>query len=74
MAWLHQVPVRQDWAGLLKQMGATGTSEVGPPLDRQPQAREIVGDAVDSVLLGQASAHDAACNADKQIAAMQAEK
>jgi hypothetical protein len=43
-------------------------------LDRQPQAREIVGDAVDSVLLGQASAHDAACNADKQIAAMQAEK
>jgi multiple sugar transport system substrate-binding protein len=73
-AWLHQVPVREDWAGLLKQMGATGSSEVGPPLERQPQAREIVGDAVDSVLLGQSSAHDAACNADKQIAAMQAEK
>ena len=66
--------MREAWAGLLKQMGATGTSEVGPPLERQPQAREIVGDAVDSVLLGQASAHDAACNADKQIAAMQAEK
>lgn len=73
-AWLHQVPVREDWARLLKQMGATGTSEVGPPLERQPQAREIVGEAVDSVLLGQASAHDAACSADKQIAAMLAEK
>ncbi|HEY1932576.1 MAG TPA: sugar ABC transporter substrate-binding protein [Acetobacteraceae bacterium] len=73
-AWLEQVPVRAKWAALLKQMGATGTSEVGPPLERQPQAREIVGDAVDSVLLGQASAHDAACNADKQIAAMMAEK
>ena len=73
-AWLQQVPVRADWERLLKQMGATGTSEVGPPLERQPQAREIVGDAVDSVLLGQTSAHDAACNADKQLAAMMAEK
>ena len=73
-AWLQQVPLRADWAGLLQQMGATGTSEVGPPLERQPQAREIVGEAVDSVLLGQASAHDAACSADKQIAAMMAGK
>ena len=72
--WLHAAPVREDWAELLKQMGATGTSEVGPPLERQPQAREIIGEAVDSVLLGQASAHDAACSADKQIAAMMAEK
>lgn len=73
-AWLHQSPVREDWARLLQQMGATGTSEVGPPLERQPQARDIVGQAVDSVLLGQASAHDAACSADKQIAAMMVEK
>lgn len=71
-AWLKEVPVRQDWANLLRDMGANGTSEVGPPLDRQPQAREIVGDAVDSVLLGQATAHDAACSADKRLAAMAA--
>ncbi|HUN44678.1 MAG TPA: extracellular solute-binding protein [Acetobacteraceae bacterium] len=73
-AWLNQVPVRAEWARLLKQMGATGTSEVGPPLERQPQAREIVGDAVDNVLLGEVSAHHAACSADQQIAAMMAEK
>jgi len=73
-AWLAQLPVREEWAALLQRMGATGTSEVGPPLERQPQAREIVGDAVDSVLLGQTSAHDAACSADKQITAMLAEK
>lgn len=73
-AWLQQVPVRGDWAKLLNDMGATGTSEVGPPLERQPQAREIIGDAVDNVLLGESSAHDAACSADKQLAAMMAGK
>ncbi|HEX4260566.1 MAG TPA: sugar ABC transporter substrate-binding protein [Acetobacteraceae bacterium] len=71
-AWLAAVPVRQDWAKLLGEMGATGTSEVGPPFRRQPQVREIVGDAIDRVLLRQASAHDAACAADKQLAAMHA--
>jgi multiple sugar transport system substrate-binding protein len=71
-AWLAQVPVRADWAKLLNTMGDTGTSEVGPPYRRQPQAREIVGDAIDRVLLGQASAHDAACAADKHLAAMHA--
>lgn len=68
--WLAQLPVREEWAKLLKQMGATGTSEVGPPLARQPQAREIIGDAVDKVLLGQSSPHDAACAADSQLTAM----
>ncbi|MBU6499297.1 MAG: sugar ABC transporter substrate-binding protein [Rhodospirillales bacterium] len=69
-AWLRELPVRQDWAHLLNVIGSTGTSEVGPPLVRQPQAREFIGDAVDKVLLGQASAHDAACAADKGLAGM----
>ncbi len=69
-AWLHALPVRLDWANLLNEIGSTGTSEVGPPLVRQPQARQFVGDAVDKVLLGQASAHDAACTADKGLAGM----
>ncbi len=69
-AWLHAVPLRQAWAGLLDQMGQSGTSEVGPPVEQQPQSRDIIGQAVDSVLLGQASAHDAGCAADKQFAAM----
>jgi len=73
-AWLQAVPVRQQWAQLLNDMGKTGTSEVGPPLLRQPQAREIIGDAVDKVLLGQAKVQKAACAADKQLAAMMASR
>ncbi len=69
-AWLDQLPVRGEWQTLVDTMAATGTSEVGPPIDRQPQARQIIGEAVDRVLLGQASAKDAACQADRDIEAM----
>ena len=73
-AWLAAVPVRGDWARLLVDMGKNGTSEVGPPLKRQPQAREFIGAAVDSVMLGQAKVADAACTADKGIAGMLAQR
>jgi multiple sugar transport system substrate-binding protein len=69
-AWLDQLPARGEWQMLIDTMAATGTSEVGPPIDRQPQARQIIGEAVDHVLLGQASAKDAACQADHDIEAM----
>ena len=68
--WLAKMPVRQTWAALIKRMAATGTSEVGPPVTRQSQARQIVGEAIDKVLLGQAHAKEAACAADKELTAM----
>ena len=73
-AWLDQLPVRQRWQQLIAEMAASGTSEVGPPIDRQPQARQIIGDAIDHVLLGQATAKAAACRADKSIEAMLADR
>jgi multiple sugar transport system substrate-binding protein len=72
-AWLAALPVRGDWAKLLVSIGADGTSEVGPPLKRQPQARDFIGAAVDSVMLGQAKVADAACAADQGIAGMLAQ-
>lgn len=68
--FLSDSPLRQTWSRLLGEMAATGNPNVGPPMARQPQAREIIGDAVGQVLLGTASAHDAACGADKALAAM----
>ncbi len=69
-AWLAQDPVRAQWAKLIDVMAATGTGEVGPPVRRQAQARQIIGEAVDKVLLGQAKPQAAACSADKQLTAM----
>ena len=69
-AWLAKEPIRQTWAALIDRMAATGTSEVGPPVRRQAQARQIVGEAIGKVLLGQAHAKAAACAADQQLTAM----
>ncbi len=69
-SWLAALPARRQWQGLIAELAAEGTSEVGPPIDRQPQARQIIGEAIDSVLLGQSSAKAAACHADTEITAM----
>jgi multiple sugar transport system substrate-binding protein len=69
-AWLAKLPARQQWQALIARLAAEGTSEVGPPIDRQPQARHIIGEAIDSVLLGQVTAKAAACRADSEIQAM----
>ncbi|MGH7078850.1 MAG: ABC transporter substrate-binding protein [Acetobacteraceae bacterium] len=69
-AWLDALPVRERWQELIEEMAKSGTSEVGPPVARQSEAREIVGQAIDHVLLGQASAKAAACQADKDLEAM----
>lgn len=66
-AWINAAPVRQEWAKALQYMSTRGTSEVGPPIVRQPEAREIIGQAVLQVALGRASAQVAACEADRQI-------
>ena len=41
-------------------MASTGTSEVGPPMEQQPEARDVLGDAVQRMLLGQITV-DQAC-------------
>ncbi|MDE2007333.1 MAG: extracellular solute-binding protein [Rhodospirillales bacterium] len=69
-AWLAKEPVRQVWAALIDRMAANGTSEVGPPVRRQAQARQIVGEAIDKVMLGQATAKQAACAADRELTTM----
>jgi multiple sugar transport system substrate-binding protein len=69
-AWLAAEPVRQEWAKSLDVMARTGTSEVGPPIEQQPEARDILGDEVQQMILGQASAAEACAAADKQIDAL----
>jgi len=65
--WLNALPVRNQWAATVATLAKTGSGEVGPNILLQPQARQIIGNAVDSVILGQATAKDAAAQADEQI-------
>ena len=70
-AWAAEQPIRRAWADALIQIGRTGTGVYQPPTDRIPEARDVIGNAVQQVILGRASARDAACAADAELAKLQ---
>lgn len=70
-AWSAEKPVRQQWVNALRELGSTGTGDYASPTDRVPETREIIGRAVQEIVLGQKSAKDAACDADADLAKLQ---
>jgi multiple sugar transport system substrate-binding protein len=66
--WAGELPIRGEWVNALVEIGKTGTAVFQTPTDRVPEAREIIGRAVQEVVLGQKSAKQAACDADKDLA------
>ena len=70
-AWAAERPVRQQWADALREISRTGTGDYASPTDRVPETREIIGRAVQEVVLGQKTAKDAACAADVDLAKLQ---
>jgi len=70
-AWAAEKPVRQQWADALREISRTGTGDYASPTDRVPETREIIGRAVQEVVLGEKTAKDAACAADVELAKLQ---
>ena len=65
--WIKEQRVRQEWVAAISEMAKTGISEVGPPMEEQPAARETIGEAINRIVLGQATVEQAATDADKAI-------
>lgn len=70
-AWTNELPIRRAWADALVQISKTGSSVYQPPGDRIPELRALVGVAMQQVVLGRATAQEAACNADAEAAKVQ---
>ncbi|ATI41559.1 ABC transporter substrate-binding protein [Pacificitalea manganoxidans] len=70
LAWLEEQPVRQEWQAALGQLADTGSSEVGFPIVQNPESREYIGQAVNAVLLGQATVDEACAAADADLNAL----
>ena len=66
-AWAGAAPIRKAWADSLIEISKTGTSVYQTPTDRVPEARETMGNAVQQIFLGQATAQAAACAADVEL-------
>lgn len=69
--WTSELPIRQAWADALVEISKTGTAVYQSPTTRIPEARDIIGNAVQQVMLGQAEARAAACAADEELAKLQ---
>lgn len=70
-AWTAELPIRQAWANSLIEISRTGTAISYPPTDRVIEARETVGGGVQKIFLGQATARDAMCQVDADLAKLQ---
>lgn len=70
-SWAAEKPVRQQWVTALREISTTGTGDYASPTDRVPETREIIGRAVQEVVLGQKTPKEAACDADVDLAKLQ---
>ena len=68
--WLQAQPIRQKWQDAIDHLAKEGTSEVGYPIVQNPESREFIGQAVDSILLGTASVDQACKAADDKLNAL----
>lgn len=69
-AWTKEMPIRKAWADALIEIGKTGTGVYQSPTERIPEARDIIGTAVQQIIQGGAPA-DLARKADEELAKLQ---
>lgn len=70
--WAEESRPRQEWVKALLQISETGVSLYQTPtLTRTPEAREILSNVVQQIVLGQADAKTAACAVTDQVQALQ---
>jgi multiple sugar transport system substrate-binding protein len=69
--WAAEMPIRQAWADALIEIGRTGTGVYQSPTDRIPEARDLIGGAMQQVVQGKATALEAAKAADAELAKLQ---
>jgi len=70
-AWAAELPIRRAWAESLLAVARTGTGFYQAPTDRVPEARDLTGNVIQQIVLGQASVKDAACAGDVELNKLQ---
>ncbi|MQA04862.1 MAG: extracellular solute-binding protein [Streptosporangiales bacterium] len=70
---LHQKPAEKEWVESVKEIVETGTGEVGPPARDQDKARRLIGDQIDSVILGKSTPEQAATEIQEGLTPLVAE-
>jgi multiple sugar transport system substrate-binding protein len=50
--WVNEMPIRKSWVDSLVQIGKTGTGVYQSPTERVPEARDLIGTAVQQIVQG----------------------
>lgn len=58
---------QKEWAAALENVMQNGNPEVGPPAVQEAEARKVLGDAIDTVILGQVTPEKASQNIQQQL-------
>jgi multiple sugar transport system substrate-binding protein len=70
--WASENRPRSEWVKAIQEISQTGASAYQTPtLTRTPEAREILSNVVQQIVLGQADAKTAACAVTDQVQALQ---
>lgn len=70
-AWADEMPIRRAWADALIEIGRTGTGVYQSPTDRVPEARDLIGGAMQQIVQGKATPQETAQAADAELAKLQ---
>jgi len=66
-AWMDAEPVRQEWGAALAELGRTGIAQLGYPITAVPASRDLIGQAVNELILEQRGVGEACAEADRQL-------
>jgi len=50
--WVSEMPIRKSWVNSLTEIGKTGTGVYQSPTERVPEARDLIGTAVQQIIQG----------------------
>ena len=65
--WLNADPVRREWISVVNRAAREGISEVGVPIVQNVASRDIIGQAINEVLLDQKTVDVACADANKSL-------
>jgi multiple sugar transport system substrate-binding protein len=72
--WIDAEPVRKDWISAVNTASKDGISKVGVPIVQNVASRDVIGQAINEILLGQKTIEQACADGDQALAGLLAKE
>jgi multiple sugar transport system substrate-binding protein len=72
--WIDAEPVRKEWITAVNTASKDGISKVGVPIVQNVASRDVIGQAINEILLGQKTIEQACADGDQALAGLLAKE